>query len=256
MSTAAAKTAKLDQSLDEILSGTRRVAGKGRPRGRRAPAAGRTAPPAGPVGGVRKTSKAAPSKIIPTGPGGNESRIQVSNLPKDIDEKQIKEYFTKTVGAIKRAELFYGPGGVSRGIATILFASPDAARKATQTLNGVLADGKPLKIDVIIDARRAATIPPPKGLSERIVAPKSQPKSAASTKASSAATVAGTRGKGNRGRTAARGGRAAGPRPTKKTAEELDSEMADYFESGGNAGETGVTNGAQPAGDAMDDEIL
>lgn len=69
--------------------------------------------------------------------------------------------------------------------------------------------------------------------------------------------MAGTRGgKGNRGRTAARGGRAAGPRPTKKTAEELDSEMADYFESGGNAGETGVTNGAQPAGDAMDDEIL
>lgn len=63
-------------------------------------------------------------------------------------------------------------------------------------------------------------------------------------------------------KTRGRGG-AKNARPTKKTAEELDSEMADYWESGANAGtETAIdaTNGTAQAttnGDAsMDDDIL
>ena len=82
--------------------------------------------------------------------------------------------------------------------------------------------------------------------------PKPQPKSAASTK-----TAGKTRGKTGRG--GARGGRNA--RPAKKTAEELDSEMVDYWQAGAAATETngGASGAAQPAagGDAnMDDEIL
>lgn len=90
--------------------------------------------------------------------------------------------------------------------------------------------------------------------------PKSQPKSAAVTKAApNGAGNASTRGKAGRGK--GRGGRAArSARPAKKTAEELDSEMADYFDAGGAAaGETAATNEvAQPAAnvDAMEDEIL
>lgn len=84
--------------------------------------------------------------------------------------------------------------------------------------------------------------------------PKSQPKSAASTKKTDNAT----RGKAARGR----GGKAGrNARPAKKTAEELDSEMVDYWNNGATATETdGAANGAAPAaanGDAnMDDEIL
>lgn len=79
--------------------------------------------------------------------------------------------------------------------------------------------------------------------------PKPQPKSAASTK-----TTAATRGRGKlaRGKGAARNAR-----PAKKTAEELDSEMVDYWQAGAAATET--NGAAQPAagGDAnMDDEIL
>lgn len=79
--------------------------------------------------------------------------------------------------------------------------------------------------------------------------PKSQPKSAAATK-STASAGAGTRGKAGRGR--GRGGRNA--RPTRKTAEELDSEMADYFDAGaaGTAAPAPATNGDAP----MDDEIM
>ena len=85
-------------------------------------------------------------------------------------------------------------------------------------------------------------------------APKAQPKSAVPTKNNAAG--AGARGKGGRG--AKKGAR--NPRPAKKTAEELDSEMADYWETGAtNGGDAATASGpAQPAnGDAnMDEEIL
>jgi THO complex subunit 4 len=89
--------------------------------------------------------------------------------------------------------------------------------------------------------------------------PKSQPKSAATTKAT--ANAGGGNASGSRGGRRGRGGRARNSRPAKKTAEELDSEMADYFDNGGTvAVETGAgTNGvAQPAanGDVMEDEVL
>ena len=85
-------------------------------------------------------------------------------------------------------------------------------------------------------------------LSDR--APKAQPKSAVPSKSS----TSGTRGK-TRGAKKARN-----PRPAKKTAEELDSEMADYWESGAtNSGDVAATSGTAQAanGDAnMDEEIL
>lgn len=97
-------------------------------------------------------------------------------------------------------------------------------------------------------------MPEPPSLKERIT--KAQPKSAAKVKATGkeskpAAVVKAAAGKK---------GRAARPkssRPAKKTAEELDAEMADYFDAA-KAAETAGTNG-EPAsgGDAqMEDEIL
>jgi hypothetical protein len=76
---------KLDQSLDEILSSTRRTASRG---GKTAVARrrSRTSKPAvaAPVGGVKKNPKGAKAavKAIPTGPSGGsgESKIMVSNL--------------------------------------------------------------------------------------------------------------------------------------------------------------------------------
>jgi THO complex subunit 4 len=110
---------------------------------------------------------------------------------------------------------------------------------------------------VVVGAALAADlIPPAKTLTERISQPKAQPRSAAAEKKTDGATktgAVGTRGRGNRGR---RGGR--NPRPSKKTTEELDSEMADYFNGTVNTAEgaapaaTGAANGDA----AMDDGIL
>jgi THO complex subunit 4 len=84
--------------------------------------------------------------------------------------------------------------------------------------------------------------------------PKAQPKSAANTKKTDAAAA----GSGTRGKAAkkGRGGRAKNARPAKKTAEELDSEMADYW----GAAEAAPAEAAPVAangGDApMEDEML
>ncbi|KAH8677339.1 hypothetical protein BX600DRAFT_430690 [Xylariales sp. PMI_506] len=293
---------KLDQSLDEILS-TQRKTGprRGRPQRR---SAGRPVTTA-PVGGVQKSSKkpqAAATKQAPAkAAGGNgDSKIVVSNLPKDVTESQIKRLngmartgaFTQDmhanpaarascsvpkdplvikiqskntledehgIGAIKRVELSYGPGGTSRGIATVIFSKADGASKAFAKLNGLLVDGKPIKIEIIVGGNKAAEIAPPaKTLTERISQPKSQPKSAAPNKKKEIAAKEGAGAAGAaRGR---RKGRARSARPAKKTAEELDSEMADYFEAGNNQNNENVNSGAPAVasgGDApMEDEIL
>jgi len=148
--------------------------------------------------------------------------------------------------------LSYGPGGVSRGIATVIFTHADGASKAFSELNGLLIDNRPVKVEVVIAS--ADLIPQPKKLSQRISQPKAQPKSAATDKhaANGAKGPAGPKGATKKVR------RPRNSRPAKKTAEELDSEMADYFDGAGtntenaNAGAPAAANGDAP----MEDEIM
>lgn len=245
---------KIDQSLDEIISTQRRSSnrGKGGRRIRRTTHVGR-ATTVTPSGGVRKMAKSVKRivKAAPTGPSGSPSngKIIVTGLPRDVNEGMIKEYFMKQVGPIKRVEISYGPGGVSRGVANITFSRADSAIKAVEECNNVAIDGRPIKIELILDATRAKAIPPPKGLSERITQ-KPQPKSAASTKVAAPT--------GSRSKKPSRNGRAGrNARPAKKTAEELDSEMVDYWQNGNAATETNGT--APPAINVeanMDEDIL
>ncbi|TGO76654.1 hypothetical protein BELL_0144g00170 [Botrytis elliptica] len=264
---------KLGQSLDEILA-TQRASGTGRGgrgggrRGGRAPG-GRNAT-AAPVGGVSKSKKPVKGAVkpAPAGPsGGNApSRIVVSNLPYDVTEQQIKEYFHEAKLHTKIVQLVYGPNGTSRGEANITFHRQGDAAAAVSKLNGVKVDNRSLRVQLLVDAEAASIMEEKlaKRLTDRITsAPKSQPKSAVFSNKPNSKDQAGKRG-GKRG---SRGGAGAtNARPAKKkTAEELDLEMADYWESGNAANaETGTdaqaTNAAaEPAtnGDAnMDDEIL
>ncbi|KAK3387116.1 hypothetical protein B0H63DRAFT_469229 [Podospora didyma] len=247
-------TAKLNQTLDEILSTQRAARGRGRPTTRRSTGA---RPATAPAGGIQKNSKPARNaNKSGAGKGAGltgESKIMVSNLPKDVSEAQIKEYFQQSVGQVKKVEISYGPGGVSRGIAHVTFHNADGASKAFSTLNGILVDNRPVKVEVVVAS--ADLIPQPKTLSQRITQPKPQPKSAATVKhggnAPKGTVAAGKAGAKKAPRKAKNG------RPAKKTAEELDSEMADYFDS---AAAADNANGSAPAatnGDApMEDEIL
>ncbi|KAL4930968.1 uncharacterized protein BDV17DRAFT_257865 [Aspergillus undulatus] len=221
---------KLDKSLDEILV-NRRQGVRQRRRANRSKAATATVP----VGGVKKSTKSAKpaGKAVQNGhPASTESKIMVSGLPADVNEANIKEYFTKSAGPVKRVMLTYNQNGTSRGIASIVFSKPDTAAKAAKDLNGLLVDGRPMKIEVVVDASHAPAVPAPKPLSDRVAQGKSQPKPATNAKAP-------TRGRGRKNR---RGGGAGRPKP--KTAEELDAEMVDYFNTPNENGATGDANAA------------
>ncbi|MCJ1473268.1 hypothetical protein MMC13_001919 [Lambiella insularis] len=234
----------LDKSLDEIVSTRRNTTRRG--RGRRAPAPGRKATTA-PVGGIAKNTKSnarlggkgpAPNGAVPA---SGESKVVVSNLPPDVSEAQIKEYFQKSVGSVKRVFLTYGPNGVSRGIATVVFSKPGSANDAIDKLDGLLVDKRPMKIEIVLDRQRA---PAPPTMSDRITRPKVQPKQASAPKP---ARGEGTRGRGERGGRRTRNAERAKP----KTAEELDAEMTDYFVGGTEP--SANTNGAAPVANGGED---
>ncbi|KAL8975827.1 MAG: hypothetical protein Q9205_008050, partial [Flavoplaca limonia] len=163
------------------------------------------------------------------------------------------EYFSDTIGPVRRVHLTYGPNGVMRGIVTIVFSRPESAAKALETLNGVQVDKRPMKIEVVLDATKAVAAVPAKGLSDRITNNKG-PKAATAAKstANGAGTRDSTRGRGRGGRRGRNAGRA---KP--KTADELDAEMTDYFDTNAaNAVGTdgAATNGAvQPVANGADD---
>lgn len=238
---------KLDQSLDTILAARRK---NSRPIRRARRVAGTKA--AAPVGGIKKTTKPVKKVDKVTVPAASikgESKILVSNLPSDVNEQQIKDYFQQTVAPVKKVILNYGPNGQSRGVANVIFTNTTSAAKAVAELNGVKVDNRPMKVEVILDGKNAPVPPEPKKLADRVSQPKTaaKPKPATETKVKKGTT-------GRRGATRGRGGR-AGSR-TKKTAEQLDAEMVDYFQTG-----TGTTSSGgavqAPNGDTnMDDDVL
>ncbi|KAG6064996.1 hypothetical protein E4U32_007872 [Claviceps aff. humidiphila group G2b] len=253
-------SSKLDKPLDDIVSAKRLSTRNRRSTQRRST----DTRPSAPAGGIQKNSrpargaagKPALAKAITTG----ESKIIVSNLPKDVSEQQIKEYFVQVVGPIKRVDLVYGPNSMSRGIANVSFHKSDGASKAYQKLNGLLVDNRPIKIEIVVGAAHVdKVLPAVKSLAERTAQPKqpkAQPKSAASTKgpnngaAKSGNGANGAANKKRRGRNA---------RPVKKTADELDTEMANYFSGAADGANNAAAGGAanEASVDAsMEDAIL
>ncbi|GAB1215436.1 hypothetical protein ATERTT37_004623 [Aspergillus terreus] len=91
---------KLDKSLDEILVNRRQGA---RRRSRRS-ATSKATTATVPVGGVKKSTKAAKvaGKVVPNGhPVSHESKIMVSGLPSDVNEANIK-YASRVSGISER----------------------------------------------------------------------------------------------------------------------------------------------------------
>lgn len=169
----------------------------------------------------------------------------------------------------------YGPNGKSLGSATVIFNRAEQASKATTALNGVKIDNRPIRVDLLVSAANVPAQTKQSSLADRVTyasldlmrltfthtfrqPKKDKPKPATATKAAPAATKG--RGEGTRGR--GRGGRGGRERQKKKTIEELDAEMADYFPTAEGSNDAMVSNGAEAApaaagGDtAMDDEML
>lgn len=212
-----------------------------------------------PAGGVQKpTKRAKPARdarvpAIPVAPSSGESKISVSNLPGDVEEPMIKDYFASTAGPVKRVIRNYNQHGKFNGSCVIIFSKPDAAAKAAKS-DGTKVDGKPLRIEILVSGKQVV---PPKSLADRVSAPKNAARETQKKNQKKEGPKPAANGEKKK-EGAKKSGRAG--RPKKKTAEELDAEMQDYF--GGGEAPAATTNGAaQPAavttngGDAMD-EVL
>lgn len=252
---------KLDQSLDEIMKDRKPAAGGRRARSGRLPnrkaaikSKAATTAVIAPAGGVQKKTKGPkPTKAAATTALTGESKISVSNLPQDVNEAMIKDYFTSTVAPVKKVILNYGPNGMSRGNATVSFNKPTAAAESVK-LDGTKVDGRAMRIEVLVGAKSIPPPQPPKALSDRV-----QPKNAAQEQkkgkkkegaAKTGAAAATTNGAAAKGKK--KSGRAGRPKP--KTAQELDAEMHDYF--GGDAPATNVAAPAANGDTGMTDEVL
>ena len=81
------------------------------------------------------------------------SRLFVGNLSFNTSEEAIRDAFAE-FGEIVEAKLVTDRDtGRSRGFAFVEMASPDAANKAIQEMNGALLDGRPLRVN-LAEARR------------------------------------------------------------------------------------------------------
>lgn len=126
---------------------------------------------------------------------------------------------------MQSVNLSYNEKGQSKGIATVTFKSSANASQAVEKYNGAPIDnGKAkLKLELIVD-------PTKKPLASRILA------NTINTKAAKAKPVAAGKGQAKKANTPkgpAAAKSAAKPKskkPAKKTIEQLDQEMADYFE--------------------------
>lgn len=167
------------------------------------------------------------------------------------------------VGPVKKVGLYYNDKLKSTGSASVVFHNQESAMKALTTLNGIKVDGRPIEVEMMVNAANAPAPPAPKSLNDRISKPKTQkekPKPATGAKE-------GTEKKGGRGRgrgRAPRGGRnGTNTRQKPKTADELDQDMTDYWNTGTANGDAAMaTNGGavQSTGangdTGMDDEIM
>ncbi|BGP38282.1 RNA-binding RNA annealing protein [Rhodotorula kratochvilovae] len=232
----------IDKPLDDVIAEKRKSRAPRRPRGPRngAPAAGGAAPTAAaPAAGGRAPRNAGPAAAVGA-PAHVGDKIIVSNLPTDVDERQIKELFATTVGPVRSVSLSFNAQGQSKGIATVLFKQAEHATSAYTQYNKRLIDGKKaLRVEVIVDPSRAAAAQP---LTARLgAAPPVNSRAAQSATVSAAggsatqrglgAGAGGRRGGGRRGAAAAGGAGGRGPRAParpKATLESLDAEMSDW----------------------------
>ncbi|QPH01651.1 hypothetical protein C2857_005854 [Epichloe festucae Fl1] len=213
------------------------------------------------------------------------SKIRIDNIHYDLTEADLDELFSR-IGTVTKLNLRYDRAGRSEGTAYVTYERKEDAEDAIRQFDGANANGQPIRLTFLPSRNPFDTaIMPGRPLSERISNPDSRaPRSTSPRRRGGDDDVArkgidryvpgeqsrspmprrrGGRGEGRRpgarreenaqesGR-GGRGGARSNPR-AKKTQEELDAEMADYFGGGSNdappAAEAPV-NGAVPAADA------
>lgn len=75
------------------------------------------------------------------------NRLYVGNLPYNLSEEQLKAAFAPHGDVVMASVVMDRATGRSRGFGFVEMATPDAAAKATQAMNGALLEGRPLTVN-------------------------------------------------------------------------------------------------------------
>ncbi|KAF7015699.1 unnamed protein product [Triticum aestivum] len=76
------------------------------------------------------------------------TKLHISNLDSSVTVEDVQELFSE-IGELKRYSVNYDKDGKSQGSAEVVFARKVDALDAIERYNGVLLDGKPMKIELI-----------------------------------------------------------------------------------------------------------
>ncbi|KAI1416797.1 RNA-binding domain-containing protein [Hypoxylon sp. FL1857] len=203
------------------------------------------------------------------------TKVKVENLHYELTEEDLDGLFTK-IGRVLKLELLYDRAGRSEGTAFVTYESREDASEAIREYDGANAKGQPIRLSIVSSAPRRNPFDtahmPGQSLAERITRPRSLSPRRNSDRNRVDSYVPGRGGRSRSPLPRQRGGRRPGARrergagtPTerervgrdgrpKKTQEELDAEMADYFNAGGSNGAApGPEAGASTAAQAIDD---
>ncbi|KAI1134367.1 RNA-binding domain-containing protein [Hypoxylon sp. FL0543] len=192
------------------------------------------------------------------------TKIKVENLHYELTEEDLDGLFAK-IGPVIKLELLYDRAGRSEGVAFVTYESRDDALEAIRQYDDANAKGQPIRLSIVSSAPRRNPFDtahmPGRSLAERITRPRSMSPRRNSERNRVDSYVPGRATRSRSPLPRRRGGRRPGTRREggagtpnerertgragrpKKTQEELDAEMADYFNVGG-------SNGAAPAVEA------
>lgn len=215
----------LDQGLDAIIASSSISSGgrRFRPRNNRSKTGGNK------VGKPKSTdtrrTAPAPASFNPLNAA---KRAVVNNMPLDVSEKDVKDFFSGKIGRIRKIEGVYRENGKPTGTYTITFEKAGHALKLSEQFNNEPIDGgkSKLVVQILLDAIPTSAKP----LSERIGAQVGKQTGKQAGKLNQ-------KGKSNKSSpkkaSADKKPKAKGSKkePVRKarTAAELDAEMSDYF---------------------------
>ncbi|KAJ5324060.1 hypothetical protein N7476_002660 [Penicillium atrosanguineum] len=181
------------------------------------------------------------------------TKVRVENLHYDITESDLEDLFGR-IGPVQELSLVYDRAGRSEGVAFITYERLRDAHDSVREFDGANAKGQPIRLS-LVPGRRERTGGTLFDRVERPMSPESETEggdrrrrgAGGRGRRSDISRNGGRRGGGrdNRPRNTENGGRRSNARP-RKTQEELDQEMEDYW--GGKNDNEGA--GEQPVQDA------
>jgi len=98
--------------------------------------------------GAQKTSLFSRSRSEPSRRDNERTKMMVSNLDRQVSQKDMEELFSEFPD-FSKAVLHFDQGGRSVGTCELTFRSRSGAMKAHKQYNGVPLDGKAMKIEVL-----------------------------------------------------------------------------------------------------------